>query len=75
MIVSLLPLSAHAATLTWDGGATVSGSDSDNWQAHLSDIGVLSFSAIPEPATTASVFGALVLAGVVWQRRRGAMRG
>ncbi len=51
---------------------TLSGYDSVNYLASISDSGVLSFATagIPEPSTYAAIFGATALGLAAWRRRR-----
>jgi len=53
-------------------GLTFSGYDTVNQQAALSNTGVLSFSAVPEPSTYAMILGGLGLFALVNRRRRSA---
>jgi autotransporter-associated beta strand protein len=53
-------------------GVSISGYDTTNWLASLSNTGVLSFAAssVPEPSTYAALTGAAVLGFVALRRRR-----
>jgi len=62
---------SYSAPLTnssgiWTGSDSITGLGFTFTEAS----GTLSVSAIPEPATYAAAFGALALAGAVWNRRR-----
>ena len=56
-------------------GLTFSGFDSVNYSAALSNSGLVSFSAIPEPSTWAAIVGGAALVGAAIHRRRSRREG
>lgn len=76
---SITDYSVAYSVFTGFSSGTVSGltfiNYDTNYIASLGTNGQLTFSAIPEPATYAAIFGLLSLAGVMWDRRRSGGRG
>jgi fibronectin-binding autotransporter adhesin len=70
---------SYVASLTnnagiWTGTDTNGSGLTFTFETSGVNAGILSVSAIPEPATYAALFGALALAGATWQRRRATRR-
>jgi hypothetical protein len=69
----------YIASLTNNGSGIWTGSDAGSglsftFSASGVNAGLLTVSAVPEPATYAAIFGVLALAGAALQRRRSVRR-